>query len=510
MKLLTCHIENFGKLSDFSYDFTEGYNVICMQNGSGKSTFAAFLRVMFYGFSGETKRSELENERKFFKPWQGGTYGGQVTFFAKGKYYFLTRTFGETKKADRFRLQDADTLLDSTDFSENIGQELFGIDDISFKRTIYIGQDSVAEYAPTDSISAKLGNLVEDTEDINNYEYANRKLTDAYNRLSSKRSTGKISQLNRKIASLKEDLREKTVIEETISQVTCQLNQVKEEWKDCFDENKKGQDMEESLHMQKKYKGLCGVLIGIFVIGYAWFFAGNGYRFLICMFGIFSICAGGMSLLSYCLKRHSMRNKTVKKKNSEKTMEHNPSQIQHVSELGQKMVQYTRKLDELRIQYDELEEKETKLKSLQEEVITLGEKCDIIQKTLEFLAQAKQNYTVRYKKSVTEGFRTYYAMLSGEDGTDYVVNANLVLEKKEQGLNRDIRYLSRGYQDINGICMRLALIDEMYENEKPFLILDDPFVNLDVQKLQKSHSFIHKVSEMYQVIYFTCHESRVG
>ena len=57
MRLLTCHIENFGKLSDFSYDFADGYNAFVLPNGAGKSTFAAFIRVMFYGFAGETKRT---------------------------------------------------------------------------------------------------------------------------------------------------------------------------------------------------------------------------------------------------------------------------------------------------------------------------------------------------------------------------------------------------------------------------------------------------------------------
>lgn len=84
MRLLTCHIENFGKLSDFSYDFADGYNAFVLPNGAGKSTFAAFIRVMFYGFAGETKRTELEKERKRYQPWQGGTYGGQLTFTADG------------------------------------------------------------------------------------------------------------------------------------------------------------------------------------------------------------------------------------------------------------------------------------------------------------------------------------------------------------------------------------------------------------------------------------------
>ena len=38
MKLIKCHIENFGKLSDFTYDFTDGCNTVCEENGWGKDT----------------------------------------------------------------------------------------------------------------------------------------------------------------------------------------------------------------------------------------------------------------------------------------------------------------------------------------------------------------------------------------------------------------------------------------------------------------------------------------
>ena len=36
MKLLQCKIENFGKLSDVSFDFSEGVNTFCEENGWGK------------------------------------------------------------------------------------------------------------------------------------------------------------------------------------------------------------------------------------------------------------------------------------------------------------------------------------------------------------------------------------------------------------------------------------------------------------------------------------------
>ena len=62
MRLIYCHIENFGRLRNLDYTFEEGLNVICRENGWGKSTFSAFLRAMFYGFSGTRRKKKEENE----------------------------------------------------------------------------------------------------------------------------------------------------------------------------------------------------------------------------------------------------------------------------------------------------------------------------------------------------------------------------------------------------------------------------------------------------------------
>ena len=56
--------------------------------------------------------------------------------------------------------------------------------------------------------------------------------------------------------------------------------------------------------------------------------------------------------------------------------------------------------------------------------------------------------------------------------------------------------------------MRLALIDCLYPGEKPFIVLDDPFVNYDDEKMNLCKKLIKEVSNNYQVVYFTCHESR--
>ena len=62
MKLLQCKIENFGKLSDVSFDFSEGVNTFCEENGWGKSTLANFIRIMFFGFLNGNKQDKLVKE----------------------------------------------------------------------------------------------------------------------------------------------------------------------------------------------------------------------------------------------------------------------------------------------------------------------------------------------------------------------------------------------------------------------------------------------------------------
>lgn len=50
---------SFGKLNGESLEFTDGLNVICAPNESGKSTWCAFIRAMLYGIdSAERQRQD--------------------------------------------------------------------------------------------------------------------------------------------------------------------------------------------------------------------------------------------------------------------------------------------------------------------------------------------------------------------------------------------------------------------------------------------------------------------
>ncbi len=201
MRLISCHIENFGKLSQFDAEFSEGLNVICEENGWGKSTLAAFIKAMLYGLDGSKKHSVTENERMKFKPWQGGIFGGRLEFEAGGKCYSASRVFGDTPVKDRFELRDMKTNLPSKDYSSRLGEELFKIDSASFYRSIFIGQSDCPTCSTAD-IHAKIGNLADNTGDLNNYDAAEAKLTSQINKLTPNRSTGSLSRLKGEITDL--------------------------------------------------------------------------------------------------------------------------------------------------------------------------------------------------------------------------------------------------------------------------------------------------------------------
>ena len=224
MRLLSAHIENFGRLSDEDFVFEKGLNSIVRENGTGKSTLAAFIRIMLYGFDAEGKRSALENERKRYVPWQGGVYGGSLTIEVGDKNYRIERTFDEKKAAgDSFALYDADKNLPSQDYSDSIGDELFGVDAQSFRKTVFVGQLS-CETEVTSGISAKIGNVSDDAMDMASYESAMTALKKELDSLTPNRKTGEINRLSREEALLDVSARGKDTLQHTIDEVSEELD----------------------------------------------------------------------------------------------------------------------------------------------------------------------------------------------------------------------------------------------------------------------------------------------
>ncbi len=178
MKLLSLHIDGFGKLSDLRYDFTDKINVISAENGFGKTTIAAFIKAMLYGLQSPNTRGKISNnDRAHYSPWGGGPFGGSLDLeTAKGRFR-ITRRFGSKSSNDTFELTDLNTGMPSRSYSESIGVELFGLDASSYEKSTYVPQ-AETELTMSSDISAKLTGLLQSSDDMAEYDSAVARLED--------------------------------------------------------------------------------------------------------------------------------------------------------------------------------------------------------------------------------------------------------------------------------------------------------------------------------------------
>ena len=223
MKLLRLHVENFGKLQNFDYSFDKGLNVLLQENGWGKSTLAAFIKAMLYGMPASSKQSLDENERKKYMPWQGGAYGGSLEFSTATGKYRIERFFGAKESGDSFVLYDLATNCESQRYSQNFGEELFGIDADGFSRTVYLSQHAVVAKGDNNSITAKLGDLLDDVDDIGSFDDAMAALDKRrkYYKMTGER--GRIADIEREIASLRAQIEQLCRTEEAMRQKEAEL-----------------------------------------------------------------------------------------------------------------------------------------------------------------------------------------------------------------------------------------------------------------------------------------------
>ena len=827
MKLISCTIENFGKLNNVTYDFSGECNTICEDNGWGKSTLASFIRVMFYGFKNESKKKLVDKERNRLMPWQKGVYGGEIVFETGGVVYSLRRTFGKKQADDEFLLVRKDTNVECDDFSCDIGEELFKIDAQSFERTVFIGQSDCVT-ATTDSINAKIGNLADNTDDINNFETAVGRLTAVLNNITSTRSTGSISKRKSRITELaarinnysqtdriieeqtdirdnlcvnREELRaDRKKMQEQQKHLSVQkdIQALKEKYqlldKECNNKKNAFEQYEhyfngelpekEDVHKQieifdeagrlsgkfthiddddskrleqlrgmfeqgvpdsetidewqntarqldemkldlareneqarleraKLYKNSCvtGIIAGIVMaviggvlvvpvmeVGIAMIIVG------LCMAVVFSVigtvkkkqhdsefmnisaesdnkikaieadinddknfisgtenvvrqfceeyeitfsrdniawelsglchdiedyrelekraagqdnelseqikqlenrldvflkrynCAANGNNYSLAIERirndmadYKRINQEMSKQDIYKNQyEQNMSGIKcflekyikgfkgeesigetlrnldkkldgyycakseydnammikadfesendismfaaqndadkislediasdmtridnMIEEYAQQISQCNKQLENLQIQADECENCRQELNRLTDIQESEKNKERLLKLTKQIMEDSKQSFTSEYMGPVMSGFRKYYTILTGCEPDAYNLDADTKLTVMEQNMPRDIGYLSAGKQDLVGVCMRMALVEAMYKEEKPFLIFDDPFVNLDDNNIKGAMKLLDEIAKNYQVIYFTCSESRI-
>ncbi len=146
------------------------------------------------------------------------------------------------------------------------------------------------------------------------------------------------------------------------------------------------------------------------------------------------------------------------------------------------------------------------IEACEETVALLKEKREILDKTRKLLGEAKGVLETGYLSGVRERFAHYAAALS-PSLTAFTLDTDLSVGLVREGKSREGGYFSSGWQALIEICLRLALLDALYPEGRPPLILDDPFALLDEENLSLAKKLLSSLPDC-QILYLTAHESR--
>jgi len=148
-----------------------------------------------------------------------------------------------------------------------------------------------------------------------------------------------------------------------------------------------------------------------------------------------------------------------------------------------------------------------RIERLEQGLVEVEEKAKLAEIALACLQQAKTNVSQSFMPAIVQNFNKYISIITNGQYNSVSLDDKFNLRLAEKNSYREFDYFSKGLTDLGMFCLRLSLIDTMYGENLPFLILDDPFVNYDNQKMQLALQLLSERSKKCQIIYFTCHEA---
>ncbi|MCQ2500225.1 MAG: AAA family ATPase [Lachnospiraceae bacterium] len=177
-----------------------------------------------------------------------------------------------------------------------------------------------------------------------------------------------------------------------------------------------------------------------------------------------------------------------------------------VSQTKERLQDLRQELTGLFEERSRLSQKEDDLEEVTAELEKMEKEYRITAFTAKHLAEAKENFSARFLDSIQSAFLSYYRLIDPDQKEMLYIDAAYRICTMGGGLPRTEEVLSDGYRNLAAFCLRLALLDAMYEKEAPCIILDDPFVHLDQKKYERAMSFLQELSGKYQILYFSGRE----
>lgn len=217
---------SFGKLNGESLELTDGLNVICAPNESGKSTWCAFIRAMLYGIdSAERQKAGHLPDKLRYAPWSGAAMQGEMELSAGGKDITITRT----TKLKSAPMRELSAVYTGTNIpvegldAANAGEMLTGASREVFKRSAFVEQGSIV-ISSSPELEKRISAIVSTGDEECSFTEADEQLR-AWQRSRRYNRRGKLPELEERMAETKKRLAELDSLANESERLTQQLEQ---------------------------------------------------------------------------------------------------------------------------------------------------------------------------------------------------------------------------------------------------------------------------------------------
>ena len=133
----------------------------------------------------------------------------------------------------------------------------------------------------------------------------------------------------------------------------------------------------------------------------------------------------------------------------------------------------------------------------------------VIEKTKDFIEQANKNLLEKYVAPIKGKYVDFIKdLLPSLANITMDHTYKISFQLQENGTPRDCAHLSSGERICLEMALRMALIHNMFKEEPPFIMMDDPFAELDEENLSRAKDMVRALSAQTQIIYLCCHPNR--
>ena len=224
-------IKSFGQLTDMTLEFSDAINIIEGQNEAGKSTIAAFIKYMLYGFEATEAPGSIGERRRRIN-WNSGVAEGSMTVSVGGKKYLITRSTVQVDNGGRTSYKEDSSIIDLETGTPAFGkfpagEVFFNVDRELFENTAFLGQvgdSSISEETVKQSIE---NILFSGNEQINTRRAANQISEKMETLIHAGEKGGAIIDLMRRQDELAEKLQETNEANKKILEKEAELHEIR-------------------------------------------------------------------------------------------------------------------------------------------------------------------------------------------------------------------------------------------------------------------------------------------